>query len=136
MERRRRVLIVEDDPDTRLFFIEALRQDPGLSQMVEVVATDDCAQARAAAEEAGDRLAVVLLDRSLPDGDGLELARELRARWPLAAVVVLTGHDDSRSRRARSSIQLFLKPVRLAELIGCVRGALAGGLGEVGPAHA
>jgi two-component system cell cycle sensor histidine kinase/response regulator CckA len=37
---------------------------------------------------------VVLLDLGLPDSQGLETLRALRARQPFIAIVVLTGHDD------------------------------------------
>lgn len=38
----------------------------------------------------------VLLDRGLPDGDGLEVLRVLRAEWPSVCVIMLTGADDAK----------------------------------------
>lgn len=37
----------------------------------------------------------VLLDRGLPDGDGLEVLRLLRADYPSVCVIMLTGADDA-----------------------------------------
>ena len=37
----------------------------------------------------------VLLDRGLPDGDGLDVLRQLRAEWPSVCVIMLTGADDA-----------------------------------------
>jgi len=36
----------------------------------------------------------VLMDYRLPDGTGVEATRAIKARWPSARVVMLTGVDD------------------------------------------
>jgi two-component system catabolic regulation response regulator CreB len=40
----------------------------------------------------------ILLDRGLPDGDGIELCRELRAQGYLGAILVLTASGDTHDR--------------------------------------
>ena len=38
---------------------------------------------------------LALLDRNLPDGDGADLCRALRARWPRMPVLLLTVRGDT-----------------------------------------
>lgn len=64
---------------------------------------------------------LLLLDLSLPDGDGLEVSRRLLARGVHPkATVALTGHDDPESRArctAAGCTAVLVKPVPAAELL-------------------
>ena len=63
---------------------------------------------------------VVLLDRRLPDGDGLHYLKELLAAQPAAAVVVVTADDDvSNAVEAlrQGARDYVVKPVDLGDLI-------------------
>lgn len=64
----------------------------------EVLVAEGLAAARRAL---ADRPAphVVVLDVLLPDGNGLDLCRELKATCPSPAVLVLTAMDEARTRR-------------------------------------
>jgi CheY-like chemotaxis protein len=75
-----RVLLVEDDPDTREMEALALR-DAGAA----VHATESAASALAHAT--GGELDVVVCDLGLPDVDGLELLRRLRSQGGRSASV-------------------------------------------------
>jgi DNA-binding response OmpR family regulator len=55
-----------------------------------------CAQARALV--AAENFQLVLLDVGLPDGDGFQLAPQLRAVAPRAAIVFLTAHGNPEDR--------------------------------------
>lgn len=73
---------------------------------------------------------LILLDLTLPDGDGLTVARSLKERGdpdrPL--VVALTGHDDPENRERcldAGCIAMLLKPVPARELMARVEGWLA-----------
>ncbi len=94
-----RVLIVEDDPHQRhvLALVVAGRGH-------EPIECADLACARAAPP-----CDIALVDRNLPDGDGLDLARELAGR-----VYLLTGDDQLDEREAGTRV--LLKPVRPDEL--------------------
>jgi DNA-binding NarL/FixJ family response regulator len=85
-----KILVVDDHALIR----EALR---GLFQDLRPDATlleaADAAGAMALLAGQPD-IALILLDLSLPDRDGLELLTELRARWPGISVVVLSGFAD------------------------------------------
>src|SRR5689334_8452302 len=85
-----RVLVVDDQPAfrglVRIWLRDALRVG------VEILEADSLAQMREVAAQS--RPDVVLLDQRLPDGDGLQGARELLAADPDAAVLLLTGMSD------------------------------------------
>jgi diguanylate cyclase (GGDEF)-like protein len=85
------LLLVEDNPHDAFLLQETIRDVPTDWRVVyeETVR----AGLRRAAGEAFD---VVLLDLSLPDGDGVENVRAFRREHPRLPVVVLTGLDDDR----------------------------------------
>src|SRR5262245_15619122 len=63
---------------------------------------------------------LVLLDRRLPDGDGLQYLRELLSAQPGAAVVMVTADDDVANvvEALRLGARDYLvKPVDLSDLI-------------------
>jgi CheY-like chemotaxis protein len=64
---------------------------------------------------------LLLLDLSLPDGDGLEVARALqRAGIKPRATVAITGHDDPESIQRCEEIgctELLVKPIASRELL-------------------
>ncbi|MFI5911999.1 response regulator [Dactylosporangium sp. NPDC051541] len=84
------VLVVDDHPIVLA----------GLSALVE---SDDTLKLAAAVRCAADARAVTtppdlaLLDLQLPDGDGITLGAELKARWPALRVLVFTMHADDQS---------------------------------------
>jgi DNA-binding response OmpR family regulator len=71
---------------------------------------------------AGDPADLVLLDLTLPDGDGLEAIPALRASGS-KRFVALTGHDDPATRDrclAAGCTDVLLKPVPARELMSKV----------------
>ena len=78
------VLIVEDEAGVR----QALER--GLAQSgFDVTAVSAASEALAV-----DDHDIALVDLGLPDGDGVELCRELRARHPDRPIIVVTGRRD------------------------------------------
>jgi CheY-like chemotaxis protein len=75
---------------------------------------------------------LVLTDLGMPGMSGLDLADELRARWPELPVALVTGWgstvDQERTRQA-GIVQVLGKPFRMAD----VRGLLARVLRSHGP---
>jgi DNA-binding response OmpR family regulator len=77
------VLIVEDDAGVR----EAMKR--GLMRSFEFTAVASAGEALRV-----DDHDIALIDLGLPDRDGVELCRELRARHPERPIVVVTGRSD------------------------------------------
>ena len=87
----RGVVIVEDEVDIG----ELLRQH--IAPMAErVVVAHTCAEARV--RLAVDRVELAILDLNLPDGDGLDLCRELRRRTPQPLIILLTARTEEAAR--------------------------------------
>jgi len=78
-----RILVVDDRIDFRLAFVGLLEGQPDLEVVSEA---GSLAEARTMLEGVD----VALLDRGLPDGDGLELIEALRAVNPDARVFVIS----------------------------------------------
>ena len=81
--RRATILVVDDDPGVREAYKLIFGGDPHL-----LVAADG---RTALALLATRRVDVALLDILLPDVDGLEILRDIRAESPGTAVVMVTG---------------------------------------------
>ncbi|MGW5049577.1 response regulator transcription factor [Actinokineospora sp. NPDC004072] len=105
-----RILVVEDDPGMAAAIVDALRSRG--HGVLRVGTAAEVAELRAEVD-------LVLLDLGLPDGDGLDVLRELR-RASEVAVVVLTARDTERDvvRGLHLGADDYLvKPVRLRELL-------------------
>lgn len=66
------------------------------------------------------RYPVVVIDRALPDGDGLDLVEDLRQADPQCGIVVFTARDASQERISgyrRGADHYLTKPIRLEELV-------------------
>lgn len=119
MELRARILVVEDEPDIRRFVRMTLE-----SEGHEV---HEAPTLKRGLIEAGSRrpdLAVV--DLGLPDGDGVELIRDLRT-WSQAPVIVLSargGEADKVAALDAGADDYLVKPFGAAELLARVRAQL------------
>ncbi len=86
----RKVLIV-DDETSLLEFLSLLFEEEGYR--VETAASMEQARDHLAA----DGYHLVLCDILMPDGDGLELLREIKAEDPHAAVIMMTAYSSTKS---------------------------------------
>ncbi|MDX3655941.1 response regulator transcription factor [Streptomyces sp. ID05-26A] len=111
-----RVLVVEDDDRVARGLLTALRH---AGYEVHRVATAADALRAAPAD-------VVLLDLGLPDGDGLDVLRELRHR-PGTAVITVTARGEERERvlglRAGAD-DYVVKPFGTSELLARIEAVL------------
>jgi two-component system copper resistance phosphate regulon response regulator CusR len=114
-----RVLVLEDDPELGVEIAGGLRS---VGYAVDLVATI----ADADLSVAVNGYDCLVLDRILPDGDGLELVRELRAAGSRLPVLMLTALDtvgDRVSGFTEGADDYLVKPFAFAELAARV-GAL------------
>lgn len=81
------VLVVDDSATSRALLLALLKGLP-----VTVEQADSAAQLRCMAQR--KEYSLVLLDVRLPDGYGVELLQEVRARLPRATVVLISGKAD------------------------------------------
>ena len=120
-----RVLVVDDHEVVRRGLCEILDQEPDL-----VI----CGQAGTAAEAlalaSSTAPDVVVLDVRLPDGDGVEVCRELRRGAVRPACLILTSYPDDEVLVAAvvaGAAGFLLKEVRGLDLVSAVRTVAAGG---------
>jgi two-component system sensor kinase FixL len=102
-----RVLVVDDDADTRANLCDILELD---GHPVETAGT----VAEVLARPSWDGIAAVLLDRKLPDGTAEDLLPRLRQRAPDVAVLIVTGLSDLQGAIAalrQGAADYILKPI-------------------------
>jgi CheY-like chemotaxis protein len=122
------ILVVEDEAANRVLLRAILqRAEDEIVRSATVVEATDLASARAVV--AGRAVDLVLLDVRLPDGSGLSLAEELRARDGIdrPRVIVLSASvlPEEREAALASGADLFFsKPYPAATLSEAIRGVL------------
>jgi DNA-binding response OmpR family regulator len=115
-----RVLVIEDDAALGGGLVATLA-----ASSYEVRWASDCAQARALL--ASGPADLVLLDLGLPDGDGLDVCREIRALDDQVVVVVVTARTDEADAVLAldaGADDYVTKPFRTVELLARLRAHL------------
>lgn len=120
-----RVLLVEDEPANRAL-VRAILARAGRDRLGEVVLHEAGTIAEARAILTSEPVDVVLLDIRLPDGNGLDLAAELRARSVGGAprIVVLSASvlPTERTMALAAGADDFLgKPFSSLDLVNVLR---------------
>lgn len=108
-----RVLVVEDDPRTAEAHGEYVSRLPGFRLAGTAHTAAEARRRLRASIEAGERIHLLLLDFTLPDGHGLDLCRELRAAGLVVDVVAVTAVrelDAVRAAVAIGVVQYLIKP--------------------------
>lgn len=111
-------LVVEDEELVRMFVVDQL-QDLGF----EVVQAGTAAAGLRAAR-AHEPLDVVIVDRGLPDRDGIDVVAELRTQLPSLPVIVASGYGelpDGTALRNDPHIRFMAKPYDSNALIDSLR---------------
>ncbi len=112
------VLVVEDEALVRMFIVDQL-QDLGF----DVVEAGDAAEGLRAARNS-ERLDVAIVDRGLPDRDGIEVVVELRTQLSSLPVIVASGYGDSVDHavlRNDPYIRFMSKPYDIDSLTAALR---------------
>jgi two-component system response regulator QseB len=124
-----RVLVVEDDRMIAKGLHTALKQDG-----YAVDGVSDGASAAAALRSS--QFDLVLLDLGLPERDGLEVLRELRARGDATPVIIVTARDDVQNRIQgldAGADDYIIKPFDLDEVAARMRSVLRRAAGRGDP---
>ncbi|MGH3436912.1 MAG: response regulator transcription factor [Sciscionella sp.] len=124
-----RLMVVEDDATIGEVLDSSLR-----AHGHEV---DWLGSGRDAVKLAGERdFDLVLLDLGLPDLDGVEVCRQLRAKQPGCVLVILTARQDEMDvvvGLEAGADDYLTKPVRLTELLARLRAHLRRGVPVAAP---
>jgi len=128
--RGTRVLLVEDEPSISEPFSHALERD-GFTPLVAATLAEARACLTANAPD------IVLLDLMLPDGDGRQLARELRASSQVP-VIMLSARGSEVDRVVGLEMgadDYVVKPFAAAEVIARIRAVLRRSQRKVAPSR-
>jgi len=118
----RRLLLVEDDVDASSFLQYVLEQEE-----YDVRVAHSAGEAREAL--AGGSADLIVIDRGLPDGDGIDLCREIRSQRDLARlpVMFLTARKspaDIEDGFAAGGDDYLAKPFSFVELLARIQALL------------
>lgn len=124
-----RILLVEDHVELASRIAKRIKREGFVVDHVETIegaacAIDDC------------RYSVTLLDRKLPDGDGLSLVSCIREKQPGSRILMLTALDaiDNRIEGLNAGADDYLtKPFNLDEMMARIRAHLRRPGGERAP---
>ena len=121
----RRVLLVEDHAAFRGALMTMLNMQPDL----EVVGqAGSLAEGRAAAAALVEEVDVAVVDVFLPDGNGVELVRELRRAGPRLPIVILTAGVDPKLHALAfeaGADEVCVKAEGIEEIMKAIRGVAA-----------
>ena len=120
-QKSRAVLVVEDDAELRSLMTALLEE--------EQLDTIECESAEAALAVmliGGHDIAMIFADVRLPGAmDGIDLAWEVRLRWPLLPVVLTSGHPRERIRELPPGVAYLPKPWQPLSVLVMAEQALA-----------
>lgn len=114
-----KILLIEDDPETALFIKQGLHEE---NHTLEIVADGRAGLLRAA----GEIWDLLIVDRMLPNLDGLAVIKTLRAanvQTPALFLTTMDGIDDRVAGLNAGGDDYLVKPFAFAELVARV-GAL------------
>ena len=104
--QRRLALIVEDDPELR-WLTAALLEESEL----DIIECESAEAALATMLIRGKDVALIFADLRLPGVmDGVDLAREVKMRWPHLTVVITSGNPGERLEHLPAGVIYMPKP--------------------------
>jgi len=126
------ILVVDDEPKVRLLLRRCFESEG--YKVTEAGSSTEATQLLAQST-----FDLVTLDLGLPDGDGLTLAREIRARRLPVPIIMVTGKGDTIDRVVGLELgadDYITKPFHLREVLARVRAVLRRAAAAAGTATA
>jgi len=123
-EKKHKILILDDHPLIREGLTLRINAQPDLMVCAEVGSSREAMSS--VVEHQPD---LVILDLSMPDGHGLDLAKEIHTKCPEVKVLIFSMHDEGLygERALRSGARGYLMKNESSErLLEAIRSALAG----------
>jgi DNA-binding NarL/FixJ family response regulator len=121
-----RVLLVDDHPVVRDGFAEVINREPDLTVCA---AAEDRAGALQAIETSGPNL--VVIDLTLKNSSGMELIKDIHARWPDLQILVVSMHNENlyAERVLRAGARGYItKQQATRDILQAIRRVLNGGV--------
>lgn len=113
MEVKRSVLVIEDIPPVREALCSILESDG-----FEVSGCGDGTSALAAAAEKDFQ--IIITDYRMPNMNGVDVAKELRRRFPLSVIIGLSSDDKSNDFLTAGADAFLSKPYRYGDLVNII----------------
>jgi CheY-like chemotaxis protein len=111
--RKPLVLVVEDEELLRVYAADLL-EDHGF----KVIEAENAANALKVLESRDD-VRLLFTDIKMPGAlDGMDLARQVHARWPHVLLVITSGHKQLSRAEIPDDGRFVAKPYRANELLG------------------
>lgn len=118
------ILLIDDHPLTRLGIARTLENTPGMQVNAQ------CADIKSTREwlaSTGSQADIALLDRILPDGDGLSLVQELKKRGIRTVMLTMAGEDFEISEAIAAGVDGYiLKSADPEQLINAIQSVAQG----------
>ena len=120
-QERRAVLIVEDDAEVRRVTV-ALLEDG----QVDTIECESAEAALAVMLMGGREVAMIFADVRLPGAmDGIDLAWEVKARWPHLPIILTSGHPPDRGSDMPLGVIYMPKPWQPLKVLIAAEEAIA-----------
>lgn len=118
------ILLIDDHPLTRLGIARTLEKTAGMQISAQCI---DIKTTREWLAIAGNQADIALLDRILPDGDGLTLVRELKKRGIRTLMLTMAGEDFEISEAIDAGVDGYiLKSANPEQLINAIQSVAQG----------
>ena len=124
--KNRAVLIVEDDAEVRSLAATLLEDE-----QLDIIECESAEAALAIMLIGGREVAMIFADvRLCGVMDGIDLAREVKMRWPLLPVILTSGHPRERVGELPPGVAYMSKPWQPLNVLIAAEQALASGRGN------
>ena len=110
---RIRLLLVDDEPDFKEVMLKHLSRR-GIRLSVAECCLDALDELDTAPAD------VIIMDMNMPGMDGIQCLRQVKERWPLTEVIILTGHASVQSGiegMQSGAFDYCIKPIDVRELL-------------------